>query len=87
MQFLSQFWTGAAYVQMLELSRGDPPGAREVELSSDARVTDLLDALGVPPESQLTLGVNGELAQLDSALHDGDKVMLVTPMEGGSAHA
>ena len=59
----------------------------EIELPDHSTVADLLAALAVPPQSQLTTGVNGQLVALDSLLHDGDKVMLVTPMEGGTAHA
>ena len=62
-------------------------GRRELELPDAASVTSLLNALGIAPTDQLTVGVNGQLAALDSPLHEGDKVMLVTPMEGGCADA
>ena len=62
-------------------------GRRELELPASATVTSLLAELGIAPSDQLTVGVNGQLAALDSPLHDGDKVMLVTPMEGGCADA
>jgi sulfur carrier protein ThiS len=55
----------------------------EVELPESATVGDLLQTLALEPGPTLTVGVNGQLAGLDSPLHDGDKVMLVTPMEGG----
>lgn len=54
------------------------------DLPDGARVRDLLDKLGIELKGeQLTVGVNGELGGLDTALCDGDRVMLVTPMEGG----
>jgi molybdopterin converting factor small subunit len=55
------------------------------DLPDGATVSDLLAALGIDlaNEVQLTIGVNGELGRPDSRLSDGDKVMLVTPMEGG----
>jgi molybdopterin converting factor small subunit len=55
------------------------------ELPDGATVRDLMSALGIEPgkEPELTIAVNGELGGLESALADGDKVMLVTPMEGG----
>ena len=59
----------------------------EVELSETATIADLLRALELEAGPTLTVGVNGQLVALDSQLRDGDKVMLVTPMEGGAAHA
>jgi molybdopterin converting factor small subunit len=55
------------------------------ELPDGATVRELMAALGIDPggEPPLTIAVNGELGRLDSPLRDGDKVMLVTPMEGG----
>jgi sulfur carrier protein ThiS len=55
------------------------------ELADGATVHDLMAALGIDPggEPPLTIAVNGQLGKLESALRDGDKVMLVTPMEGG----
>lgn len=59
----------------------------DVDLPDTATVADLLQVLELEPGPTLTVGVNGQLAALDSPLHDGDKVMLVTPMEGGCADA
>jgi sulfur carrier protein ThiS len=55
------------------------------ELPDGATVRDLMAALGIDPSGDppLTVAVNGELGQVASPLRDGDKVMLVTPMEGG----
>ena len=55
------------------------------ELRDGATVRELMDVLGIDPggDPPLTIAVNGELGKLESRLHDGDKVMLVTPMEGG----
>lgn len=55
------------------------------ELSDGATVRDLMAALGIEAHSEpeLTIAVNGQLGGLDSSLADGDRVMLVTPMEGG----
>ena len=57
----------------------------EQELVDGATVFELMTALGIDPgkEPQLTIAVNGELGGVESSLSDGDKVMLVTPMEGG----
>jgi sulfur carrier protein ThiS len=55
------------------------------ELPDGATVRDLMAALGIEPGSEppLTIAVNGQLGRVDSPLSEGDKVMLVTPMEGG----
>ena len=54
-------------------------------LPDGATVRELMAALGIDPggDPPLTIAVNGELGKLESPLRDGDKVMLVTPMEGG----
>jgi sulfur carrier protein ThiS len=59
----------------------------DVDLPDTATVADLLSILELEAGPTLTVGVNGQLAALDSPLHEGDKVMLVTPMEGGCADA
>ena len=55
------------------------------ELPEGATVRELMAALGIDPgrDPQLTIAGNGELGQLESPLREGDRVMLVTPMEGG----
>jgi sulfur carrier protein ThiS len=45
--------------------------------------SDLLATIGVPAEDEVTSGINGELAQRDTVLHDGDDLVLFSPMEGG----
>lgn len=45
----------------------------------------LLDLLGIHGEdaNQLTFGLNGGLGDRREELHDGDEVLLFSPMEGG----
>jgi sulfur carrier protein ThiS len=52
-------------------------------VAEGATVADVLAALGIPADMELTAGIDGELARRDSPLHDGADVMLVSPMEGG----
>jgi len=59
------------------------PKEHEQEMTDGATVQDLLTALAIPPQNELTIGVNGELSKPQTTLRDGDKVMLATPMEGG----
>ncbi len=63
-----------------------PPGsvgAQHVELTQGASVLDLLQALQIPAYTEMTVGCNKELAHLDTVLHDGDDVVLFSPMTGG----
>jgi sulfur carrier protein ThiS len=59
----------------------------DLDLADGSTVADLIQALGLQAGPTLTVGVNGQMVPLDSTLNDGDKVMLVTPMEGGCVHA
>lgn len=58
-------------------------GAVRYTLPPGATVADLLAAIGIPADAEITLGVDGELAQPGTALRDGAAVLLVSPMEGG----
>ncbi len=58
-------------------------GARRIELAAGATVADLLDAIGIPRDAELTAGVNGDLASRDTRLDQGADVILISPMEGG----
>jgi len=59
----------------------DGPHRRRVPVGST--VGDLLAAIGIPADADLTVGLNGELADRDAPLSDGAEVMLLSPMEGG----
>ena len=64
-----------------------PPGSegsQRYTLPAGATVADLLVAIGIPPETDLTTGVDGALADRTDPLNDGADVMLLSPMEGGS---
>ena len=60
-------------------------GPQQHTLAAGATVADLLAALGIDADYELTAAVDGELAARDTALRDGADVMLLSPMEGGSA--
>ena len=70
------------------LRRYLPPGSegpQRYTLPEGATVADLLVAIGVPAETDLTTGVDGELADRTDPLRDGAEVMLLGPMDGGAA--
>jgi sulfur carrier protein ThiS len=69
-----------------DLRRFLPPGQdgpQTYTLPAGATVADLLTTIGIPPEDEVTPGLNGELAQRETQLHDGDDLVLFSPMEGG----
>ena len=59
-------------------------GPQPYALGAGATVADLLDTIGIAPDTDLTAAVDGELAARDTLLRDGDEVMLLSPMEGGA---
>jgi len=69
-----------------DLRRFLPPGAdgpQPYRLTSNATLGDLLGTIGIKPDAEVTLALDGELAERDTRLHDGADVMLLSPMEGG----
>jgi sulfur carrier protein ThiS len=50
-----------------------------------ATAADLLAAIGVEADAEVTIAVDGELAERETPLRDGAEVMLLNPMEGGAA--
>jgi molybdopterin synthase catalytic subunit len=59
-------------------------GERELELSEDARVTDVWPALGLGDEPDgLLYAVNKAYAPADRRLEEGDEVALIPPVSGG----
>jgi sulfur carrier protein ThiS len=69
-----------------EMRRLLPPGreAVELELPEGACVADALARVGVRPEEERIVGLNGVLAQDTTPLHDGDELSLYHPMGGGA---
>ena len=66
-----------------------PPGAvgpPRYALPPRARVTDLLDVIGIEAAADATVAVNGEIATPDTPLPDSAEVMILSPMEGGGTH-
>ena len=54
-----------------------------IKLQVGDNVARLLEQIGVPADIQPIAAVNGARAERDARLHDGDTVVLFTPMEGG----
>jgi sulfur carrier protein ThiS len=65
------------------LPRGSD-GPLELSLASGSTVQDLLGAIGIRQGSEVTAGIDGELATKQTVLRHGDEVLLISPMEGGA---
>src|SRR5260370_31057527 len=59
-------------------------GPQRYDLAPGATVADLLDAIGIEADTDLTAAVDSELAARETLLHHGAEGMLLSPMEGGS---
>jgi sulfur carrier protein ThiS len=64
-----------------------PPGtsgnATSVDFEDGSTITDVLDALGVPPDGRSYVQLNGTRADLSATLADGDEVRVIVPLGGG----
>jgi sulfur carrier protein ThiS len=60
-------------------------GPQPYTVPDRATVDDLLAVIGVAPDADVTIAVDGEQAARDTPLRDGADVMLLSPMEGGAA--
>jgi len=79
---------GVSVVLSAALRRRRPGGGEGPErhvFPAGATLADLLAAIGIDAETDLTAAVDGELAERDTPLRDGAEVILLVPMEGGAA--
>ena len=60
-------------------------GPQSYTVPEGATVAALLDAIGIEADAEVTIAVDGELADRGTPLPDGAEVMLLNPMEGGAA--
>jgi sulfur carrier protein ThiS len=60
-------------------------GPQRYTVPEHSTVDDLLAVIGVAPDADLTIAVDGEQASRDTPLRAGADVMLLSPMEGGAA--
>jgi len=60
-------------------------GPQRYTVPSGATAADLLAAIGVEADAEVTIAVDGLLAGRDTPLREGVEVMLLNPMEGGAA--
>jgi len=58
-------------------------GPFSVDLAEGDRAGRLLELLGIPPEIERIILINGRPANLESALKEDDKVVIFPPVAGG----
>ena len=58
-------------------------GANTLEVDEGTTISDLLEALKVPPNAVKLIFLNGIHAQGDQVLNDGDRVGIFPPVAGG----
>jgi sulfur-carrier protein len=58
-------------------------GPLTVDLSEGDAVVKMLEALGIPPDVEKVILINGRPAEPDTVLREGDKVVLFPPVTGG----
>lgn len=58
-------------------------GPFPVDLAESDRAGRLLELLGIPPEIERIILINGRPANLESALKEDDKVVIFPPVAGG----
>jgi len=81
---------GVQVTLFADLRRFLPPGIdgpHRRTVPAGSTVADLLAVIGVPEGADITIGVDGELADRATPLRDGADVMLLSPMEGGATPA
>lgn len=58
-------------------------GCGELFLAEGSTVGTVSDALGIPPETERVILLNGHHAKEDSLLSEGDSLTFFPPMTGG----
>ena len=60
-------------------------GPQPYTIPESATAADLLAAIGLEAGAEVTIAVDGELAERDTLLRNGSEIMLLNPMDGGAA--
>ncbi len=61
----------------------NPELGLDVELSSEARVSDLVNLLKIPPDKAPVVTCDGRVMKVDDRLNNGSVVHLFQPVAGG----
>ena len=58
-------------------------GSGELDLAEGSTVRTVTDVLGIPPETERVILLNGHHAKEDTLLSEGDSLTYFPPMTGG----
>ena len=61
----------------------DADNLATVDVPDEGTVADALDAVGIPEAENWNAAVEGQLVYPDSALKDGDRLLVFSPIAGG----
>ena len=75
--------TVALFAELRQYLPAGIKGSFAHAVAPGATVESVLRDLGVPGDTEITVGLNGEQGALDSELQNGDELQLFTPMQGG----
>ncbi|MCX7771217.1 MAG: MoaD/ThiS family protein [Proteobacteria bacterium] len=59
------------------------PKYQELEVPDDFKLIDLINKLGIPEKYPMIKLINGEFAELNTSLKEGDTISLFPPIAGG----
>ena len=77
-------WVRVSLFGALRRFAADPrEGVCDLQLPSGATLVAVREALGIPASAEITAGVNGNQAEADIVLRDGDRVVLFNALSGG----
>ena len=80
-----QFKTGGLFVE--HLPAGSTGNRAELEVSAGATPMDVMRQLGMPPDENYLVSLNGEVVVISEratrVLGEGDSLAIMPPMKGG----
>lgn len=59
------------------------PKYQEIEIPDNFTLKELIDSLGIPENYPMIKLINGDFADINQSLKDGDTVSLFPPIAGG----
>jgi len=60
-----------------------PDSADKYPISSDTRIRDIINRLGIPEDKAKLIFIDGIKGELDSTLHGGERIGIFPPVGGG----
>jgi len=70
-------------VKLFGTLRGKIESDQKVMISENETIRTVIECLSINPQAWYLYSVNGQHANADTRLHDGDVLMIVPPISGG----